>query len=289
MLDEFTDSEDEKAVEDILSQAFDHSVLEQIAAINCSSFSNSDHLPSHLENRLRKLKSLPTSTVTSDGRFPHAKSKSFTPRSGHDSVHFEKVPDLKTKSEKLSPEIDSDGKHGNKVATTKSGVDSVNPSSPDSEDFRCRSSEESSDENEEKVRKSNRSKYGTGLHKSRSSSWIESLPSSESESGSPVRRSIGCLWCTPKKKVEKKKKQRKERYFGDDLANENDVDLMKLFSEKEQKKIMKKAMREEEKINKEAEKIVKWAKQASDRMMDVSGLVDDDQLSDFDEYTSKRK
>lgn len=43
-------------------------------------------------------------------------------------------------------------------------------------------------------------------------------------------------------------------------------------------------MKEEEKINREAEKIVKWAKQASARMMDVSGL--DDELSDF-ENTSK--
>nr|XP_043617603.1 uncharacterized protein LOC122589376 [Erigeron canadensis] len=270
--DELTDSEDEKAVEDILSQAFDHSLLEQIAAINCSSFSNSDHLPSHLENRFRKLKSLPTSSTD---RFLPAKSNSFTftPPSSHD----EQVPDLKTKSEKPSPENDSDGKQ---VAKTKTGIDS---SSPESEAFRCRSSGEYSDENEKKVRK--KSKNGTGLNKSRSSSWTESLTSSESESGSPVRRSIGCLWCSPKKKVKMKKKQNKMRYFGDDIGNENDVEFMKMFSEKEEKKIMKRAMKEEEKINREAEKIVKWAKQASDRMMDVSGLVD----SDFDAYIGKSK
>lgn len=39
-------------------------------------------------------------------------------------------------------------------------------------------------------------------------------------------------------------------------------------------------MKEEEKINREADKIVKWAKQASDRIMDVSGLdLEEDELT----------
>jgi len=35
---------------------------------------------------------------------------------------------------------------------------------------------------------------------------------------------------------------------------------------KEQQKMLKKAMKEQEKVNREAEKIVQWAKQASARM-----------------------
>ena len=52
---------------------------------------------------------------------------------------------------------------------------------------------------------------------------------------------------------------------------------MGIFSEKEQQKILKKAMKEEEKINREAEKIVKWAKQTSARM-NISDI--EDELSD---------
>jgi len=52
---------------------------------------------------------------------------------------------------------------------------------------------------------------------------------------------------------------------------------LKSFSAEEQKKMMKKAMKEEEKIIKEAEKIVKWAKQTSSRM---NFSVSDDELSD---------
>ncbi|XP_022019335.1 uncharacterized protein LOC110919369 [Helianthus annuus] len=102
MADEFsfTDSEDERAVEVILFQALDHSVLKQIAAINSSSFSSKDNLPFDLRNRFRNLKSLPTATAAG-ARFPPSKSKSFTPRSGTDSVDFDL--DLKNCSYKPSP------------------------------------------------------------------------------------------------------------------------------------------------------------------------------------------
>jgi len=46
---------------------------------------------------------------------------------------------------------------------------------------------------------------------------------------------------------------------------------------KEQQKILKKAMKEEEKVSREAEKIVQWAKQASSRMK-ASDI--DDELTD---------
>uniref|UniRef100_A0A3Q7IA21 Uncharacterized protein n=2 Tax=Solanum subgen. Lycopersicon TaxID=49274 RepID=A0A3Q7IA21_SOLLC len=56
---------------------------------------------------------------------------------------------------------------------------------------------------------------------------------------------------------------------------------LSIFSSKNQEKLMKKAMVEQEKINREAEKIVKWAKQASARM-DVSSI--EDELSDEDTF-----
>ncbi|KAL7595708.1 uncharacterized protein LOC111899415 [Lactuca sativa] len=280
MADEFsfTDSDDERAVEDVLSQAMDHSVLEQIAAINCSSFSTSDNLPSHLETRFRKLKSLPpTTTITASAaagsRFPPSKSKSLGPRPGDDSnveepnrdfcsyVDLKQIPDAK-KSPESSPSTENQEEHSDENIDEKKGTKSNTKSNS-------------------KACKKERSKSN-----SRSDSWSLSSPESESETRSPPRRSIGCLWCSPKKEKSVPRKQGKEnRLFSSSSSSwGNDAEFLKTFSVEEQKKIMKKAMKEEEKINREAEKIVKWAKQASARMMDVSGL--DDELSDF-ENTSK--
>ncbi|KAJ0666570.1 hypothetical protein HanPI659440_Chr17g0668281 [Helianthus annuus] len=354
MADEFsfTDSEDERAVEDVLSQALDQSVLEQIAAINCSSFSSKDNLPFDLENRFRKLKSLPTATTATGARFPPSKSKSFIPRSGADSVDFERVSDLKNGSDKPSPftgdpkqrsEEYSDEKKGSNSRSklksdfrkTKSYSSESSPSSDDSEQHSDRnldekigtsrskpksssnskkfretkslksksrndsseSSLEHSDGNlDEKIGTDSRSKLKSSSNsrktkslksKSRTDTWSVSSPESESRSVSPARRGIGCLWCSPKKEKRKQGKENLNRLssFSSSLGNdyEYDVEFLKTFSVKEQKKIMRKAMKEEEKINREAEKIVKWAKQASSRMMDVhvSGGVDDD-LSDLE-------
>lgn len=228
-----TDSDDEKAVEDVLSQARDHSVLEQIAAINCSSF---DHnLPTHLETRFRKLKSLPTTTTTTS-----AKSKSFTP---HSVVDFEQIPNVDSPDEKVLKS----------KARNKSRSDSSTSFPSESES-------------------------GTLSPNTGTKSKLKSLTTSFKS----MRRSISSLWCSPKKE---KRKQGKEirslsSLSSTSLGDFNDVEFLKSFSTKEQKKILKKAMKEEEKINREADKIVKWAKQASDRIMDVSGLdLEEDELT----------
>ncbi|KAG4992304.1 hypothetical protein JHK87_025761 [Glycine soja] len=73
-----------------------------------------------------------------------------------------------------------------------------------------------------------------------------------SNSPSPPRRK-DCLWFSPKKKS-------KENWGDDHLLSE-----LGSFSRKEQQKMPKKAMKEEEKVSREAEKIVQWAKQESAR------------------------
>ncbi|CAE5958338.1 unnamed protein product [Arabidopsis arenosa] len=59
----FYTGKDDLAVANLLSQAKDHYVLEQVAKINCSGFTDDSALPSNLEtrSRLRRLKSLPVS------------------------------------------------------------------------------------------------------------------------------------------------------------------------------------------------------------------------------------
>uniref|UniRef100_A0A803NXU6 Uncharacterized protein n=1 Tax=Cannabis sativa TaxID=3483 RepID=A0A803NXU6_CANSA len=97
-------------------------------------------------------------------------------------------------------------------------------------------------------------------------------------SPSPPKRA-GCLWCSPKKEAPRRRSKEDWSISSDDWSK-NDELLSDLgsFSFKEQRKILKMAMKEQQKISREAQKIVKMAKQASARM-NVSG-IDDDELSD---------
>lgn len=103
-----------------------------------------------------------------------------------------------------------------------------------------------------------------------------SLSSPPPLSPSPPRK-VGCFWCSPKK--EKKSKEKKENVLGWEDHGGSDELLSDLgsFSRKQQQKMLKKALKEEEKISREAEKIVEWAKHASARM-NVSDI--EDELSD---------
>ncbi|CAH8386900.1 unnamed protein product [Eruca vesicaria subsp. sativa] len=74
----YLSSKDASAVEDLLSQTMDLYVLEQVAAINLAGFTDSA-LPTNLETRFRRLKSLPVSRqpdpVSSSKKLPsHSKS-----------------------------------------------------------------------------------------------------------------------------------------------------------------------------------------------------------------------
>lgn len=115
------------------------------------------------------------------------------------------------------------------------------------------------------------------------SSPLGSCNSLREDSPSPPRKA-GCFWCSPKSKSANSS-QRKSKENGGvgggiglDFSDDDEVfSGLGSFSKREQSKILKKAMKEEEKISREAEKIVKWAKQESARM-NVTGI--DDELSD---------
>ncbi|KAM7265898.1 hypothetical protein ACFE04_003581 [Oxalis oulophora] len=73
----FLSDSDNSAIDEIITQAAELSVLEQVAKINCSGFTDSV-LPTQLESRFRKLKSLPVvnnSAVKPTKRFNHSKSE----------------------------------------------------------------------------------------------------------------------------------------------------------------------------------------------------------------------
>ncbi|KAL0407926.1 UNVERIFIED_CONTAM: hypothetical protein Sradi_1727000 [Sesamum radiatum] len=258
MDDFFSDSDGEKAVEELLSQAMESTVLEQVAAINCAGFTDSG-LPSHLETRFQRLKSFPSSTAKPTS----LSTKSF---SLSHPTEFKKIDSVNEAKSSDSGE-EKNGERSEKVSSTclkKSPVEKV-----------CLSPSKSSDNGSPSpVKKNPREKMQKKGRKSHSSSsWDEF----SSRSVSPPAKS-GCFLCSPKKVSRKKNKENRGLDLGLDWGKNDELlsDLSN-FSVHSQRKMMKKAMEEEERISREAEKIVKWAKHASARM-DVSSI--EDELSD---------
>ncbi|KAL1194128.1 hypothetical protein V5N11_004075 [Cardamine amara subsp. amara] len=75
----FISGKNDSAVDELLSQVNDEYDLEQVAAINCAGFTDDSALPTNLETRLRRLKSLPvarTYPVSSSSKklLSHSKS-----------------------------------------------------------------------------------------------------------------------------------------------------------------------------------------------------------------------
>lgn len=264
----FSDTDEESAIEDIITQAKELSVLEQVSAINCSGFTDDSVLPTELESRFRKLKSFPatakpkthindnhrhiekrTQSLHHHPSNPIAKSVSSCDSSSSSAIFSES---------KQNPDGDIDSKensrHGSVSASASVPAVAVSSKS--------------------KLKSKSKS-FSSPL--SSPSSWMDS-PSSPP---SPPQRK-GCLWCSPKNAS--KKKSRESPILGDDLdwgvKNDGFLSDLNTFSVKEQEKILKKAMKEQEKVSREAEKIVKWAKQASMRISDHHRGALDDELSD---------
>ncbi|CAL1373793.1 unnamed protein product [Linum trigynum] len=303
---------DDSAVEELISQTRDLCVLEQVSKINCSDF-NDSLLPSDLETRFRKLKSFPVSSTrpaasASTGVVPKSLSNSKSELHRRGGRGFDEGFESPSDDPRVNT---SDGQVPKIAAAAAANVSSPLNSLADEEGF-------SEDPGPWKGSKKKQSKLGSVSSPSDSSnSCIEDVIYSQSEeraavgmtrkssnsnsklkskpfigsplgssncsrdSPSPPRRP-GCFWCSPKKPTSKKSKENWD--LGNDGGDELLTDLG-IFSEKEQEKILRKAMKEEERINKEAVKIVKWAKQASARRS-YHGTEDDDDLSD-DNATSK--
>ncbi|KAK2661969.1 hypothetical protein Ddye_000543 [Dipteronia dyeriana] len=226
----FSDTDD-SAVDELISQAKELCVLEQVSAVNCSGFTDS-LLPTELEQRFRKLKP-----------FPATKPK--PPTNINDTHYAKSLPhskrqvDHKAECETFSvPPINSSMENETLLDSKQKPV-----SVP-------------------KLKSSSKSSCSSPL--SPSDSW----KISRSRSPSPPLKS-GCLWCSPKSSSKKKSKDNENRVLSSCLdwgKTDEFLSDLNAFSAKEQQKVLKKAIKEEEKVSREAEKIVKWAKQASMRM-----------------------
>ncbi|OIV92933.1 hypothetical protein TanjilG_20595 [Lupinus angustifolius] len=243
----FTDlsDTDESLIDQIISEAKDACLLEQISAINCSSFTDSV-LPTHLESRFHKLKSFP---LTKAQTFSTTQFTSTTPLNGnHKSPDFS--PSIEDPNETTEKGLEAKAK--SELGSDESSNFSLFKSNPD----------------EDKCKK----------QKPESGSLSSPLSISNSFMSSPSPpRKFGCFWCSPKKdsSSSKKKKKNKENWW--DKSDDEFLSDLGSFSSKNQKKILKMAMKEEQKVSLEAEKIVQWAKHASARM---NVLDIDDELSD---------
>lgn len=301
----FLSDTDDSAVEEIISQAHDLSILEQVAAINCSSFSDSV-LPTELESRFNKLKSFPASKnsgLRTELKTRSAKGGTGSERDDEPTVFspskqnpcgrakggFEfspgegGVPD--GKGVVFSPSKQDGGVEGNaKLSPGKENPEGsfagskrnviLSPSKQYPEENFIGSKKNMIFSPSKQTPTEKRS-----CRRNTNSGYLSS-PSSDSsdfsvDSPSPPQKT-GCFLCSPKSHSKKKIRKNQNWCKKDELVSD-----LSIFSEKSQRKILKKAMKEEEKINREAEKIVNWAKQASARM-NVSDI--EDELSEDDKF-----
>lgn len=242
----FLSDTDESAVEEILSEAADHVALKQISAINLSGVSDSV-LPQHLESRFRRLKTFPSSRPPPESAPKLTDSARNESDSGSGSAPAE-TPDVKPVSSAKS--------RSGSARRRFSRSPSPTPSSSSGSSWL-------ETKNSPKL-KAEKGLFGSGRR---------------SGSVSPPPNKTGCLWCSPKRALKKLSFSKRSGGGGGLDWGGNDGVLEELgvgsLSRREQEKILKRAAKEEMKINEEAEKIVKWAKHVSARM-ETFGLEDDD-------------
>ncbi|KAL2489850.1 uncharacterized protein Fot_43142 [Forsythia ovata] len=226
MADFLTDSDDEKKVEELLSQTMDLTVLEQVAAINCSSFNDSD-LPSHLEARFQKLKSFPGEKSKSDFMLSKSFNSSKTPEF--------KNRDLINEAKKFDPSEETKGyfskENPGEITGSKSSENGLKKT-PDGNN--CVSPTKSSEnESFSPSKKNPQGKMGKKESKSPSSASWEDF---SSESLSPPAKT-GCFWCSPKKGSRKNSKENRGLDIDLDWGKNDEFlsDLSNFFREKSEK------------------------------------------------------
>ncbi|XP_028789625.1 putative protein TPRXL [Neltuma alba] len=110
-----SDTDDESAIDQIISQAQDACVLEQVSTINCA-FLTDSVLPTDLESRFRKLKSFP---VTKSKQLP--KTSSARGKAGSSSLSNEQTPHFSPSKQEV---VSVKSKHGSVSSPSNSSYSS---------------------------------------------------------------------------------------------------------------------------------------------------------------------
>lgn len=262
-----SDTDEDSTIEEIISQAQDSILLKQISAINCSSFTHSD-LPTDLESRFRKLKSFPANHATPPPYHPKPHTFS-TSNSANPPKSLNLSPTQQTKSIN-NPDSDS----GSVFSPSNSSHEKKGPKPKPKPKNGSFSPSDSSHTSEE----SSMSSLFMPLQMKKDEEK-HSKVKYVSPSPSPPRK-WGCFWCSPKKEKKKEKSKENDDIVGsleEDTSDEFLSDIRSLSTKKRMNMIEKALKEEEEKINREAEKIVEMVKHASARM-NISDI--EDELSD---------
>jgi pyruvate/2-oxoglutarate dehydrogenase complex dihydrolipoamide acyltransferase (E2) component len=259
------------AVDAILAEAADLVALEQIARLNTAHLDDSAALPSSLESRFRKLKSLPAAAPLP----PPAKSlgRSVTAPPQH---RDDPPADSPPQANPPAPAPEAAPKEENSPPQPHH-----HPSNPAVPAVR------EDDENEDDLERLFGPRRGRPTLKERN----RRTDSSSSRSPPPPRQAC-CFPFSPKKALQKtpatrssKKKTHAEGYTDDvlgvDAGEWGDENRRMAMELKEQQRKMKKALEEQVKVSRETAKMARWVKQASARMTHTDAI--DDLLSDLDD------
>ncbi|KAL1204966.1 hypothetical protein V5N11_016316 [Cardamine amara subsp. amara] len=297
----FSDTDD-SAVEELLSQAKELSALEQVAAINCSGFTDST-LPDDLESRFRRLKSLPaprpdpvSSSLNRNKHLTHSKSVVAHPKEVGNFSENRRNPGKKSGSVSLSDEDSSIFSGNKRDLVVKSGIEKSSKAEFDSNgsgDFTDSGNESKIFSPVKQTKKLSKEKRRVvSSSSSLSSIDLATPPSSDSESKSKSKskskssssswfdklspaKIIGSIWRSPKKSSTNKKNLKSCKSFNTaaySSGRERNIDFdeflsdLNAFSVEDQRKMLKKALKEQQKMRKEAAEIIKMTKKASARL-----------------------
>uniref|UniRef100_A0A0D9WU15 Uncharacterized protein n=1 Tax=Leersia perrieri TaxID=77586 RepID=A0A0D9WU15_9ORYZ len=256
------------AVDAILAEAADMVALEQIAKLNTAHLLDSAALPSSLESRFRKLKSLPTTppppiaktldrsiTAPSHPTDPAAAAHALPPPPSPPSPTAAAAQDPQEKENSSPPQA-----HPPPPATV--------PAAAKYDD---------DDEDLEKLFRPGRGGGGRPTLKERNRGREEFSPS-------PPRQAC-CFGFSPKKTPTRSGRKSHagddDDVLGIDVGEWGDENRRMVTELKQQQRKLKKALEEQVKVSRETAKMARWVKQASARMTHTDAI--DDLLSDCDD------
>ncbi|KAF8772102.1 hypothetical protein HU200_006095 [Digitaria exilis] len=276
------------AVDAILAEAADMIALEQIAKLNTAHLAADDSsaLPSSLESRFRKLKSLPAAPTT-----PLTRILGRSVTAPHPTTTTLPHPPPPTPPPPAAaPAAQQDHKSGGGVhqEDENSAAASSPPPPPPQNKARPPASVPSphGDEDLERLFGGSGAPRGRATLRERNRGRDDD---DESASPPPPRQAC-CFGFSPRKptptKEGKKKKVHGSRDGGDilgvvDAGEWGDENRKMVADLKEQQRKLKKALEEQVKVSRETAKMATWVKQASARMTHTAAI--DDLLSDCED------
>ncbi|KAM0878785.1 hypothetical protein ACQ4PT_034667 [Festuca glaucescens] len=259
------------AVDAILAEAADLVALEQIARLNTAHLDDSAALPSSLESRFRKLKSLPAAAPAPPPAKTLGRSVTAPPQ------HRDDPPaDSPPQANPPAPALEA----ARKDDQSSPPQPNHHPPKPTVPAVR------EEDEEEEDLERLFEPRRGRPTLKERNRRTDDGSPSP------PPPRQACCFPFSPKKALQRtptttrsSKKTHAEGYTDDVLgidAGEWGDENKRMATElKEQQRKLKKALEEQVKVSRETAKMARWVKQASARMTHTDAI--DDLLSDLDD------